>query len=127
MKANKGFTLIELVVVIVILGILAVSAIPRFVDLSQEASQAAVEGVAGALSSGSAINYATCKADSANADCETIDTCADAAVLFQGGAMPTGYQFNDGSVTIADDASGVCTIESVDDATINADATVLGT
>ncbi len=37
MKKNKGFTLIELVVVIVILGILAVTAAPKFLGISRDA------------------------------------------------------------------------------------------
>jgi len=57
-KTHKGFTLIELVIVIVILGILAAVAIPKFVDLSGEASTAATEGVAATLSSATSINYA---------------------------------------------------------------------
>ncbi|WP_394560386.1 type II secretion system protein [Aquipseudomonas alcaligenes] len=51
MKNSKGFTLIELVVVIVILGILAAVALPRFMNATKDAHRAAVEGAGGALAS----------------------------------------------------------------------------
>ncbi len=52
---KKGFTLIELVLVITILGILAVSALPRFIDVSTEAEQASRDGVSGAVRAGIAL------------------------------------------------------------------------
>jgi MSHA pilin protein MshA len=59
MRNEKGFTLIELVMVIVLLGILAAVAIPRFVDLGASADQAAADGGIGGIKSGVAIYNAS--------------------------------------------------------------------
>ncbi|MEC4725015.1 type II secretion system GspH family protein [Shewanella sp. D64] len=51
-RKHSGFTLIELVVVIIILGILAVVALPKFINLSEDAHVATVAGTGGAFKSG---------------------------------------------------------------------------
>jgi len=56
-KATKGFTLIELVVVITILGILAAFAIPRFANLETEARIAAVQGLGGSVRSAATLAH----------------------------------------------------------------------
>ncbi|CAH0525724.1 pilus assembly FimT family protein [Vibrio hippocampi] len=55
---NRGFTLIEMIVVITILGILAVIAAPRFLNYSSDARASAVEGLKGALVSGASLVHA---------------------------------------------------------------------
>ena len=58
MKNNNGFTLIELVIVIIVLGILAATAVPKFINLQDDAKESALKGLSGALNSAANIVYA---------------------------------------------------------------------
>jgi MSHA pilin protein MshA len=115
MKVKQaGFTLIELVMVIVLIGVLAAVAIPKFVDLGGDARAAAAQGVAGALSSASAINYAARKAG--NASGVVVDNCQDIGPLLQGGALPAGYSIGDADITPADTTKTDCALSGPDGA-----------
>lgn len=48
-KNKRGFSLVELVIVIVIVGLLAAAALPRFLDVTDEAKKSSIEGVAGSF------------------------------------------------------------------------------
>ena len=54
---NKGFTLIELIVVIVILGVLAVTAVPKYINLKADAQTSTLYGVKAAMEGAAALVY----------------------------------------------------------------------
>lgn len=82
MKQQKGFTLIELIIVIIILGILAVTAAPKFLDISADANSATVQGVQGSVRA--AIQLVRSKARIDGVDNDAYDGTTDVTILLDG-------------------------------------------
>lgn len=58
LRGNKGFTLIEIIAVLIILGILAAVAIPKFLDMQEEAKRKSADGIIAAAQSQLSMAYA---------------------------------------------------------------------
>ena len=118
-KQQAGFTLIELVAVIVLLGILAVTALPRFVNLQADAREATVQGFVGALNGAMTQVYAKSLIDG------TETTATGDTVTVNGVDIELIYGYPDAAASIGtigtDDIQGIVDLDSSGDVTWSVD------
>ena len=113
MKNQNGFTLIELVIVIVLLGVLAAIAVPRFVNLEDDAQRVSLTSTASAITSAMNINYAECAVNghAAAGQCVQIDNCSDASSVINNGVTAlAGYTITAGAVAAPNGTAVSCSI-----------------
>lgn len=89
MKTQKGFTLIELIIVIVVLGILAVTAAPQFINFSTDARESALKGLEGAIKGANQVVYA--KANIENVADDDYDSGTSTYPMVDGIETVYGY------------------------------------
>jgi len=92
MRKRKGFTLVELVIVIAILGILAGVAIPAYANLQNDARSSQAQATLGSFRSAIGISYARNKG--------VFPTLVGLPALFADGVLPTPIISSDSAKNI---------------------------
>jgi len=128
---HKGFTLIELIITIVIIGVLAAVAIPKFLDLSNDAEKGVAAGVGAALASGTSVNYGrykvpgytVCTALNTPAGCvPPLTTCGVLDTYkTQLADIPAGYVVSGGALP-ATGIAATCTLTAPGGSTVTFNA-----
>ena len=104
---HKGFSLLEMVVVMVIATILGVIMVTLYSDRSEQSYQQTLDSVAGALGTAAAHNYRLARAG--DPDAVNIDNCNDVPDLLPDSSpLPNGYTVSARSISAGSEVS--CTI-----------------
>lgn len=99
-KKMKGFTLIELVVVISVIAILAMVALPRFADLTDDAHRANVDGTYGAFAIGVNLVHAQWIAKGKPSNVDDLQGFGDENVNLSERGWPVGSVGADNSISM---------------------------
>ena len=118
-QTQRGFTLLELVVVIAVTGVLLVVAMPKILGTSTDARSVALGKAAESLAAAVAQNYVVRSTD--NTKGVAVATCANAALTLQSGVIPSGYSLD--TTTVATSAVGTTSTMSSTACTLSTTST----